>query len=169
VCHRCLGLYVGAAVTLGWWLAAGLWRRGLPTGRIVLLHAVLLATAMLAGLHVLDGGATWRLLCGAWTGQVVFLWLAGSARHLWQAARAADWPDLHWTRRDELQALTLCAVVTILGLWPQAWLWTGWWPVSAVVVAGTLALALAAGTAILATAVWGVTLLHAGLRPRVGC
>lgn len=153
VCQRCLGLYVGAAVTLGGWIAAGLWRRGLPTGRVVVLHAALLATAMLGGLHVLDGGAAWRLLCGVWTGHVLFLWLAGSARHLGAEPR--------WTPRDELWAIGLWALVTLLAVTPHAWLWTGWWPVSAVVIAGTAALAVAAGAAVWAVALWAIATVRA--------
>lgn len=161
VCQRCLGLYVGAAVTCGAWIAAGLWRRGLPTGRVVGLHAVLLATAMLGGLHVLDGGVTWRLLCGLWTGHVVFLWLAGSARHLVPAFGAGGSPESRWTPRDELWAIGLCALLTILAATLQVWLWVGWWPVSAVVIAGTAGLAVAAGAAVAAVAVWAGTTVRA--------
>jgi len=84
VCQRCLGLYVGALVTLACLAASGAWRRGLPSRSIFAVNVAALLAAILGGLHVLDFGPLWRLACGMWTGQVATLWLIGGSVHLWQ-------------------------------------------------------------------------------------
>jgi hypothetical protein len=38
VCQRCLGLYLGAALTALWLLGTGIWRRGLPSWSVFLLN-----------------------------------------------------------------------------------------------------------------------------------
>jgi hypothetical protein len=82
VCQRCLGLYAGAAMTAAWLLASGVWRRGLPDRRTMWVHAAMLMAAMLGGMHLLDPGPAWRLVCGLWTGHVAMLWLVGGAVEL---------------------------------------------------------------------------------------
>lgn len=137
VCQRCLGLYVGAAVTFAWLLAARLHRSGLPPGRVLLLQAVLLSAALLGGLHVIDVGPRWRLACGLWTGYVAVAWLLAGSAHLGGRARpsrggAGDWP-----------ALALPAGLTLLALaWDQV-APLGWWFWSAAALAGMLALVVA--------------------------
>ncbi len=80
VCQRCLGLYAATAFTGICLLITGTWRKGLPPCGVGLLHSVMLLIAMLSGLHIIDAGPTWRLMCGLWTGHVVITWLlTGSA------------------------------------------------------------------------------------------
>jgi hypothetical protein len=75
ICQRCLGLYAAVAITGACLLITGTWRQGLPPRGIIWLHAGMLLAAMLGGLHVIDTGPTWRLICGLWTGHVVITWL----------------------------------------------------------------------------------------------
>ena len=89
VCQRCLGLYAGAALTGLWILASGLWRRGLPERSAAYAHIVMLLAAMAGGVHWLDGGPAWRLVCGLWTGHVAMLWLVGGAGHFLRLAGRA--------------------------------------------------------------------------------
>jgi len=86
VCQRCLGLYAGAALTGLWILASGLWRRALPERSAAYAHIVMLLAAMAGGVHWLDAGPTWRLVCGLWTGHVAMLWLVGGAGHFLRLA-----------------------------------------------------------------------------------
>lgn len=80
VCQRCMGLYAAAAITGACLLATGTWRRGLPSRGVMLMHASMLLAAMLGGLHTIDAGSAWRLICGLWTGHVAITWLLnGSA------------------------------------------------------------------------------------------
>jgi hypothetical protein len=123
-----LGLYLGAALTAGWLIGTGLWRRGLPSRRLFPLHAAILLAAMLGGVHMLDFGPTWRVLCGLWTGHVVIVWLLGGGRELWLgttggiSVRAScvrvdtSRQTARGTRRHEIHWIAAVAVVTALGL-----------------------------------------------------
>jgi protein tyrosine phosphatase (PTP) superfamily phosphohydrolase (DUF442 family) len=82
VCERCFGLYAGAALTALWLLASGIARRGLPHTREALAQVGMLLAAMAGGLHWIDAGPTWRLLCGLWTGHVAMVWLVAAAAHM---------------------------------------------------------------------------------------
>jgi uncharacterized membrane protein len=86
VCQRCLGLYAGAALTGLWLVASGAWRRALPERSAAYAHIVMLLAAMAGGVHWLDAGPTWRLVCGLWTGHVAMLWLVGGAGHFLRLA-----------------------------------------------------------------------------------
>jgi len=91
LCQRCLGLYAGAALTMAWLIASGLWgrslwRRGLPCRSVLAVNILCLTAAMLGGMHIIDIGPRWRMLCGLWTGHVAVLWLVGASMHLWRAA-----------------------------------------------------------------------------------
>ena len=145
VCRRCLGLYVGAAGTGLWLAVSGIWRRGLPSWSVFLLHEVLILAAMLAGLHVWGQSATWKLACGLWTGHVVILWLVGGTGHLWRRSRRPPRPQVPWRRRDKLQGLLMPVLLAgAAALIPRAMaLGAGVW--TAAVVAG--AILLLAGTA----------------------
>ncbi|MCJ7543291.1 MAG: DUF2085 domain-containing protein [Phycisphaerae bacterium] len=115
VCERCLGLYVGAAVTVVWVVAARLWRRGLPPGAVVAGHLVVLAGAMLGGLHVIVSGPLWRLICGLTTGHVLMLWLALGAVHLWRAGRLSPVPPRRWGRGQTVPAMAIVILLAIAG------------------------------------------------------
>jgi hypothetical protein len=151
VCQRCLGLYIGALVTLACLAASGAWRRGLPSRGIFAVNVSALLAAMLGGLHVLDFGPLWRLACGMWTGQVATLWLIGGSVHLWQTAHAARSgkrdsghnPAPAWRRGEKVQALAVLAALTALAFcfdWAAPLGWTFW---SALAVLGLAALAAA--------------------------
>jgi len=86
VCQRCLGLYAGAALTGLWLVASGAWRRALPERSVAYANIVMLLAAMAGGVHWVDAGPTWRLVCGLWTGHVAMLWLAGGAGHFLRLA-----------------------------------------------------------------------------------
>jgi uncharacterized membrane protein len=115
VCQRCLGLYVAAAVTAEWVLVARLWRRGLPPPAVLAGHLLLLAGAILGGVHVLDSGSLWRVICGAATGHVAMLWLAVSAGHLWRAGQVAEAAPRRWRRRDSIPAVVIIILLVAAG------------------------------------------------------
>ena len=96
VCQRCAGLYVGAFVTGVWLLLSRAARRGLPAYGVVCAQALALLVALAGGLHVLDSGPTWRLLCGLWTGHVALLWLVGGGNQLRAAARGGPAGPCVW-------------------------------------------------------------------------
>ena len=154
VCQRCLGLYVGAALTGVWLLGSGLWRRGLPSRRLWPIQAGVLLIAMLAGLHVVDAGPAWRVLCGLWTGHVVVLWLSGGARHLRHAVRRVVPSSLVWAWRDLIQAVVAIVLLPGLACIMPELLPIGWHAWTAVVIAGGLLLAALAVNAISAVVIW---------------
>ncbi len=160
VCQRCLGLYVGAALTGVWMLGSGMWRRGLPKQRVFPLQAGVLLAAMLGGTHVIDLGPAWRVLCGLWTGHVVVLWLVGGARHLWQASLSADLAGRRWSRRDELHSVLAAALLAILAFVLPKWPVLAWHAWTAVITAGMVFLAVAVAGACVAIAAWWVYALH---------
>jgi uncharacterized membrane protein len=153
VCQRCLGLYVGALLTASWLLGWRLWSSGLPGRRAVIVEAVALATAMLGGLHVLDGGATWRLLCGLWTGHVVMLWLVGGAAELRALKRPDRSPLPAWTKRAQLAALAAVPLLALLACVFWRLPAVGWYVWTMAAALGVLALLSAAVVAV--TAVGG--------------
>jgi hypothetical protein len=116
VCQRCLGLYLGAALTAAWIVVGRLWRRGLPPTTIVVANAAALAAAMLGGLHAIDAGPRWRLACGLWTGHVALLWLTSAGAHLWRAGRANVRADDPWRRGDRLAALAALPALACLAI-----------------------------------------------------
>ena len=92
VCQRCLGLYIAAAVTGAYLIVSGAWRQGYPARRAIVVHSLMLMAAMLGGLHLIDFGPTWRLVCGLWTGHVAMIWLLGGARSLQMSVWPPDQP-----------------------------------------------------------------------------
>jgi uncharacterized membrane protein len=86
LCQRCLGLYLGALVTLAWLIATGIWRRGLPGKWVIAVHVAALLAAGAGGLHAIDAGPRWRLACGLLTGHVTAFWLAAGIACLWRGA-----------------------------------------------------------------------------------
>ena len=153
VCQRCLGLYAGAALTGGWLLATGLWKRGLPGRKVIILNIVVLLAAMLGGIHLVDLGPRWRMLCGLWTGHVAMLWLTGGASQLYFSLCK---PKPGWRRRHTNQAYIILVGLTALGVifpwltWPGTTCW-----ITAVVL-GLLMLCAAFVLAIAAAIRWGV-------------
>ncbi len=153
ICQRCFGLYVGAALTGGWLLVTGLWKRGLPGRKVIILNLIVLLTAMLGGIHLIDLGPRWRLLCGLWTGHVAILWLAGGASQLYFSLRRTK-PG--WHRKHHIQAFIILAALTTLGMifpwltWPGAIFWI------VTVIIGVLILCTTFVAAITAAIRWGV-------------
>jgi uncharacterized membrane protein len=150
VCQRCFGLYVGALLTTFWLLGWRLGRSGLPGRRAVIVEGVALAAAMLGGLHVLDGGATWRLLCGLWTGHVAMLWLVGGAAELRSLSRRDRAPLPAWMKRAQLAALAAVPLLALLawgfGCLPPV----GWYVWTTAAALGVVALLLAGVAAVAA-------------------
>ena len=111
VCQRCFGLYAGAAVTGAWLLLTGAWRCGLPNRPAGWVQGIALFAAMLGGLHVIDVGPAWRLMCGLWTGHVVTLWLTGAGAQLAQAA-LPNWSLIRpWRRLLDVPLLAACPIL----------------------------------------------------------
>lgn len=132
-------------------VATGLWRRGLPGREVVLLHIVVLLTAMIGGLHLIDLGPRWRMLCGLWTGHVALLWLVGGASAIYYFPRK---PKSTWHRGHQIQAWIILGALTVLGVifprltWPGPTFWIF------LVVLGLLFLAAAFVAAIAAMIRW---------------
>jgi hypothetical protein len=140
VCQRCLGMYVGAALTAGWVAGSGLWRRGLATWGVFLIQELAILLAMLGGVHVWGHSPMGRVLCGLWTGHVVLLWLVGGGGHLWRLACHPARPQLPWRRGDKLQAAAVpLALVGVAWLTPRA-MGLGWTFWSLAAAAGAAAL-----------------------------
>ncbi len=160
VCQRCLGLYLGAAATAAWMAASGIWRRGLPSWPVFIVHVLMLSAALVGGLHLLDAGPSWRALCGLWTGHVLTAWLIGGAWHLRQSRRSKRQPP--WQRAQKLQVISAAGLLAILaGALPLLsrrgwWLWTALAGAGAAVLAGALAVGLASLVAWLAGGLWGL-------------
>ena len=127
LCQRCLGLYLGGGITVLWLLGSGVWRRGLPSFRVGLLQSLALIVAMVGGLHLLDTGPRWRLVCGLWTGHVALVWLVSAATHL-HRRRAGTHPP-GWRPRDRIQgvlALPFLGLVALLLPWTARGSWLLW-------------------------------------------
>ncbi len=140
VCQRCLGLYVGAVLTVIWLLTSGIWRRGLPSWSVFLANVVALLAGIIGGLHIVDTGATWRLTCGLWTGHVVMLWLIGGAVHLYAASKD-DLKQLPWRFRDKILGMTMIGLMPILAISFESLAFLGWYFWAGLAAAGTILLA----------------------------
>ena len=146
VCQRCLGLYVGAALTAVWLALSGRWRRGLPTLGVLLLHIGPIVVAGLGGTHVIDAGATWRLMCGLWAGHMITWWLVGGAVALWRGSMR----DSARPSRDRMitvQALAALLVLAGISVWFERLSPLGrhFWTGAAVLGAACLAASAVAG------------------------
>lgn len=161
LCQRCLGLYLGAALTALYLLFNPAARR-LPTRPLAFLHVTLLLTALLGGLHVLDPGPRFRLLCGLWTGHLASLWLIAAALNFFRLARHT--PPL--PRQPARQLAAAFFFPALLALLPLSFAFLGpllgrtFWTLLASLGAATLALAQLAALA--AFTAW----LASRLRPR---
>ena len=106
LCHRCLGLYVGASLTLIAWLALRIHQRGLPPWHVLLAQLAILSLATLGGLHIIDTGPAWRFVCGLWTGHTAIAWMLCASNSLTSSPP--------WTRRQAggawLVIAALCAL-----------------------------------------------------------
>jgi uncharacterized membrane protein len=149
VCARCTGLYLGALLTGLWLLAGGLRRRGLPDRHVVVLQVGALILALLGGIHVVDFGARWRLLCGLWTGHVAVVWLVTGAAQLgaWLGGLPAD--PLNWSPRQTRTALMAIGIMPVLAGLTATLPPRGWWGATVGVVGGAAVLALAVGQVLL--------------------
>ncbi len=103
LCQRCLGLYVGSLVTLIALIALRARRQGLPRWPVLAVQSALLALALLGGIHVIDGGPTWRFACGLWTGHVATAWMVSASGAMAGLERG--------TRRQAAALLALIAVL----------------------------------------------------------
>jgi len=156
VCVRCFGLYLAAAVTAGWMLVSGLWRRGLPSWSAFLLHVAVLLAALGGGLGAWGGAPRVTLLCGLWTGHVAAVWLVGGGGHLWRLSRRAPHPQLPWRRGDKIQAALAVAVLAALAWALPALTRHGWWAWSAATVLGAATLVVALASSGAALSAWVV-------------
>jgi len=152
VCQRCAGLYVGALATGVWLLLIRAGRRGLPASGVVCAQALALLAALAGGLHVLDFGPTWRLICGLWTGHVALLWLVCGGNQLRAVACGGPAEPLAWNRRQNTGTALVVAVMPALAVLLAALPARGWliWTVAIMAGAGLLvAAALAALVSVL--------------------
>ena len=163
VCQRCLGLYAGAALTGLWILASGLWRRGLPERSAAYAHIVMLLAAMAGGVHWLDAGPTWRLVCGLWTGHVAMLWLVGGAAHFLRLAGREPFQDPPWPRGLRIQALAAGPVLAMLAVAFTQFVSSGWHVAAGLIVIGAAGLAVALVRAAVGVGAWAFTTFR---RPR---
>ena len=154
VCQRCLGLYTAALLTGMWLAASGIWRRGLPARRVFLGHVVMLVAAILGGLKVVDLGATWRVLCGLWTGHVALLWLVGGVVHLRSLRSCEHGPQYGWRRRDEIQGFVFVLLCVVLAFAFERAMPLGWGVWTGVAIAGAVILLTASVAALVALSFW---------------
>jgi len=138
VCQRCLGLYAAAAFTGFYLLITRCWRRGLPPACLVLLHGAMLLTALIAGLHIMDLGPTFRLLCGAWTGHIVVIWLTGATVHFYLPAQNQPLKPFAWTRSHIIEALFCAAAVSAFAPAFSHLRFLGWYFWNIVILIGAL-------------------------------
>ncbi len=141
VCQRCMGLYIGVAITGLWLLASGMWRRGLPNREVFALNLVAVLTAMLGGLQVVDPGPTWRLTCGLWTGHVIMLWLVCGTRQL-LSIREGELAGLEWQVPHRVQGVIAVLIMPAVAWAIESSLGFGWTFWTAFVGFGTLCLAI---------------------------
>ena len=140
VCQRCLGLYAGVLFTLAWLVFSRAYRRGLPSWSITLIHITMILTALAGGIHLLDIGPRWRLLCGIWTGHIITLWLIGSSFQLRFLSDSRSVMQRPWRTQEKIGILITAGCVTILAvLFPYLQILGGFfW--SLVIILGFLAL-----------------------------
>jgi uncharacterized membrane protein len=150
LCQRCLGLYLGSMLTGLWLAASGIWRRGLPDWSVFIVNTVVLLAAGVGGLHLVDGGPTWRVTAGLWTGYVLTLWLAGAIVHLAPSSWLRRPVAQSWRGSEKLQAVALAALMPLVAgllpalLWPGVTFWSG----VALIGATLLAVLILAGLAL---------------------
>ena len=106
LCQRCLGLYVGASLTLIAWFTLRIHQRGLPPWHVLLAQLAILSLATLGGLHIIDTGPAWRFVCGLWTGHTAIAWMLCAGNSLTNAPP--------WTRRQAGGAWLLIAATCAL-------------------------------------------------------
>ena len=138
VCQRCLGLYVGSAITGIYLLLTRIWHRGLPSISMILLHIILLITAMAGGLHIIDIGPIWRLFCGVCTGHVILLWLVSALVNLFHLSYSRDLQNDNWSSCDKIWYLVHLAVMCIFIMSFTVLKFLGWYFWTVVVVLGVL-------------------------------
>jgi len=155
--QRCLGLYVGAELTVVWTLAMGMWRRGMPGTGVLALNAAMLFVAMLGGLHVIDPGPLWRFGFGLWTGHVAVLWLACAAGQLRSSADPDSRPELRWRIADTLPALGFPAGLAALATLFPFLLPLGWWFWTAAAALGVVVLGSTLAVAVVAAVRYGIS------------
>ena len=157
VCQRCLGLYAGAALTGLWLVASGAWRRALPERSVAYAHIAMLLAAMAGGVHWLDAGPTWRLVCGLWTGHVAMLWLVGGAGHLLRLAGRKPFEDPPWPRGSPWRPLAAGPVLAIVAFAFTRLVSTGWHAAAGLIVIGAVGLAVALVRAAVGVGAWAFT------------
>jgi uncharacterized membrane protein len=153
VCQRCLGLYVGAFFTLSWLILTRTYRRGLPSWSVTMLHIAMILTAMVGGIHLLDLGPRWRLLCGLWTGHVITLWLIGAGIQLRLLDKMIGWhayaklrhvhpapAQLSWQGKHKIGALLCILLLTLLAVFFPYLQILGWHFWSIIILLGLIGL-----------------------------
>ncbi len=114
LCLRCFGLYAGAAVTAIWILFDKTFRRGLPNLTVFTLHVIMLLTAMLSGLHIINPNPKWALMCGFWTGHVAVAWLAAAAAELSFRYNTLPMNKIPWKTANEISIFACVAFITTI-------------------------------------------------------
>ena len=82
-CQRCTGVYLGLGITFIYLLLTRYYRRGSPSGGILLTNLASIAVMVVFGYHILDPGARWRLWSGLIFGNAVAWLVFPSAWELW--------------------------------------------------------------------------------------
>lgn len=159
VCQRCLGLYTGTVLTSVWLSVSGIWRCGLPSMSVFLVHLVILLLAMLGGLHIIDPGPQWRFLFGLWTAHVVTAWMVGAALYLWTQLGSTTRQPRAWRTTDKFQSVLFPMLLAGLAALIPALLSLGWtfWTTIAVL-----------GWVVLSVVILGVIVLLIKYFPRMG-
>jgi hypothetical protein len=153
--QRCLGLYVGALLTVPWLLGTGIWRRGLPSWSVFHVNVAVLFAAMLGGLHVIDPGPLWRFAFGLWTGHVATLWLVGAAVHFWSLSQPDARAELPWRATEKVQGMAFPVALAGLAASFPMLLPLGWSFWTATAFLGVAALAATMLMAVFAMAYYG--------------
>jgi hypothetical protein len=148
-----------------WLLIDKIWRRGLPQRSVVCLQAGALILGMLGGIHVLDIGPGWRLLCGLWTGHVVVIWLVTGASQLEAWLSRSPTGPLSWSREQTLIALIAMAAMPFLARALATASQTGWWLWAGGIVGGAAALAVTIAWVLLVLTRMAFVTRHQGREP----
>ena len=160
VCQRCLGLYAGASLTAGWLVVCRLWRAGLPPRSVIAVNSVMLIAALLGGIHAIDIGPVWRLMCGLWTGHVVMLWLVCGAGELRRLARPAAASATTWGRMATASALAAGPLLAALACGLPRLLVGGWFVWTGLAAIGLVCLACATAAAAFSIGAWFLRATH---------